>query len=91
MKAERQSYSLPEILLSMKWKHEASMRFRGISSAMNVLHQQEKVNRVPSHEICIQWDLKMGLHKLNRPKQVTSDWCWIIDQLLAKVLLNAWQ
>jgi hypothetical protein len=45
----------------MKWKQEASMRFRGISSAMGVLHQEEKINRVPSHEICIQWDLMRGV------------------------------
>jgi hypothetical protein len=83
LKAERHSYSLPEILLAMKWKHDASMRFRGISSAMNVLHQEAKVNRVPSHEICIQWDLKIGFHKLNRPKHAT-DWCWIIDHVIAQ-------
>lgn len=68
----------------MKWKQEAAMRFRGISSAMNVLYQEAKVNRVPSHEICIQWDLKIGLHKLNRPKHTTSDWCWIIDHVIAQ-------
>jgi hypothetical protein len=68
----------------MKWKQEASMRFRGISSAMNVLHQEAKINRVPSHEICIQWDLKTGFYKLNRPKDATSDWCWIIDHVIAQ-------
>ncbi len=68
----------------MKWKQEASMRFRGISSAMNVLHQEAKINRVPSHETCIQWDLKIGFHKLNRPKHATSDWCWIIDHVIAQ-------
>jgi hypothetical protein len=68
----------------MKWKHEASMRFRGISSAMKVLHREEKINRVPSHETCIQWDLKLGLYKLSRPKQVSSDWCWIIDHVIGQ-------
>jgi hypothetical protein len=68
----------------MKWKQEASMRFRCISSAMNVLHQEAKVSRVPSHETCIQWDIKIGFHKLNRPKDATSDWCWIIDHITAQ-------
>lgn len=68
----------------MKWKHEASMRFRGVSSAMNVLYQGAKVNQAPSHEICIQWDLKIGFHKLNRPKHVAADWCWIIDHVIAQ-------
>lgn len=84
LKVERHTYSLPAILLAMKWKQEASMRFRGIFSAMNVLHQEEKLTRVPSHEICIQWNLKIGLHKLNRPKQVTSDWCWITDHVIGQ-------
>lgn len=83
-KPERHSYSLPEIELAMKWKQNASMRFRGISSAMSILFQEGKVNRVPSHEICVQWDLKIGFHKLNRPKHATSDWCWIIDQVIAQ-------
>lgn len=51
---------------------------------MNVLYKEGKVNRVPSHEICIQWALKLGLHKLNRPKQAASDWCWIIDHVIAQ-------
>jgi len=68
----------------MKWKQGASMRFRSISAAMKVLHQEAKVNRAPSHETCIQWDLKLGFHKLNRPKDATSDWCWIIDHVIAQ-------
>lgn len=68
----------------MKWKQEASMRFRGISSAMNVLYQEAKISRAPSHETCIQWDLKIGFHKLNRPKHATSEWCWIIDHVIAQ-------
>lgn len=67
----------------MKWKQDASMRFRGISSAMQVLHQEEK-NRLPCHEICIQWDLKIGLYKLNRPKQVSANWIWIVDHVIAE-------
>jgi hypothetical protein len=53
----------------MQWKQLASMRFRNISSAMKVLLDQEKIDRAPSHETCIQWDLKIGLHKLNRLKK----------------------
>lgn len=69
--------------MAMKWKQNASMRFRGISSAMKVLFEEEK-NRIPSHEICIQWDLKIGLHKLNRPKEPSSDWCWLVDHVIAE-------
>jgi hypothetical protein len=72
------------VFLAMKWKQSASMRFRNISSAMKVLLNEEKIDRAPSHETCIQWDLKIGLHKLNRPKETSSDWCWIVDHVIAQ-------
>src|SRR5262249_28911887 len=65
-------------------KQSASMRFRSISSAMSILVDEQKIDRAPAHETCIQWDLKIGLHKLNRPKEMTSDWCWIVDQVVAE-------
>lgn len=68
----------------MKWKQSASMRFRNISSAMKVLLVEEKLDRAPTHETCIQWDLKIGLHKLNRAKNTSSNWCWIIDHVIAQ-------
>lgn len=51
---------------------------------MGVLFGEEKIDRVPTHETCIQWDLKIGLHKLNRAKDNSSDWCWIIDHVIAQ-------
>jgi len=68
----------------MRWKQDASMGFRNISSAMKVFVNDEKIDRAPSHEICIQWDLKIGLYKLSRPKEPTSDWCWIVDHVIAQ-------
>jgi hypothetical protein len=68
----------------MKWKQSASMRFRNISSAMKVLFDEEKIERTPTHETCIQWDLKIGLHKLNRPKNTSSSWCWLVDHVIAQ-------
>lgn len=60
------------------------MRFRNISSAMQVLCDEDKLDRAPTHETCIQWDLKIGLYKLNRPKDMSSDWCRLIDHVIAK-------
>lgn len=68
----------------MKWKQTAAMRFRNISSAMKVLQEDDKIDCAPTHETCIQWDLKIGLHKLNRPKEASSDWCWIVDHVIAQ-------
>jgi len=60
------------------------MRFRSISAAMRILVDEKKIDRAPAHETCIQWDLKIGLHKLNRPKASSTDWCWIVDQVVAE-------
>ena len=68
----------------MKLKHSASMRFRGISSAMQILADEEKIDRAPAHETCIQWNLKIGLHKLNRVKEAATDWCWFVDHVMAQ-------
>lgn len=84
LKSERHSYPISTVFLAMKWKQIASMRFRNISSAFTVLQEDEKIDRAPTHETCIQWDLKIGLHKLNRAKEPSSDWCWIIDHVIAQ-------
>ena len=68
----------------MKFKQTASMRFRSISSAMQILVDEQKIDRAPTHETCIQWDLKIGLYKLNRSKKPASDWCWIVDHVIAQ-------
>jgi hypothetical protein len=68
----------------MKLQQAAAMRFRGISSAMKVFYNEEKLDRAPAHETCILWNLKIGLHKLSRPKESSSDWCWIIDHVVAQ-------
>lgn len=60
------------------------MRFRSISAAMEILVDEQKVDRAPAHETCIQWDLKIGLYKLNRAKELAPDWCWIIDHVIAQ-------
>lgn len=70
--------------LTMKLKQSASMRYRSLSSAMSILVDEEKIDRAPAHETCIQWDLKIGLHKLNRPKELAGDWCWLVDHVVAQ-------
>ena len=60
------------------------MRFRSISSVMKILVDEKKIDRAPSHETCIQWNLKIGLYKLNRSKESAQDWCWIVDHVIAQ-------
>lgn len=49
---------------------------------MKVLQENDPALKVPSHETCIQWTLKMGLYKLQREKKFTREWCWIVDHVL---------
>lgn len=51
---------------------------------MRVLYEENKIESFPSHETCIQWELKVGLYKLLRAKQNSSDWYWIVDHVLGE-------
>lgn len=51
---------------------------------MKVFYEENKIERFPSHETCILWDLKVGLYKLLRAKQNPSDWYWIVDHVLGE-------
>lgn len=42
----------------------------------------EKIDRAPSAETLIQWDLKIGLYKLERPKPPGGGWIWMADHVI---------
>lgn len=64
--------------------HVASLSFSGTSHALEILHKKGNLERAPSVETCIQWEMKIGLHKLTRPKVVADDWIWIMDHVVSK-------
>jgi hypothetical protein len=43
---------------------------------------QEKIDRAPSAETLIQWDLKIGMYKLERPKPPSGGWIWMADHVI---------
>lgn len=49
---------------------------------MKILNEDEIIHKTPSHETCIQWNLKVGLYKLQRKKNQANDWCWIVDHVI---------
>lgn len=51
---------------------------------MDIFYGQNKIERAPSVETCIQWELKLGLHKLTRHKEVADDWIWIPDHVVSR-------
>ena len=64
--------------------HVACLSFSGTAHAMEIFQTQHKIDRAPSVETCIQWELKLGLYKLTRPKEVADDWVWIADHVISK-------
>ena len=51
---------------------------------MEFFHGQNKLDRAPAVETCIQWEMKFGLYKLTRPKEAADDWIWIADHVVSK-------
>lgn len=49
---------------------------------MKILNDDNTIHKSPSHETCIQWNLKVGLYKLQKDKKHVTDWCWIVDHVL---------
>jgi hypothetical protein len=43
---------------------------------------QNKIDRAPTAETLIQWDLKIGLYKLERPKLPGGGWVWMADHVI---------
>lgn len=72
------------VYLTLRFEKDSSLTFRGTSSVMKILQEEEKVKCAPSHETCIQWNLKIGLYKLLRAKQHTTKWCWIVDHVIGE-------
>lgn len=63
---------------------EAHIHYRGVSSVMKLWCADKKMSRAPSHETCIQWDLKIGLYKLQRVKAKDTPWCWMVDHVVGE-------
>jgi len=63
---------------------EANLHYRGVSSVMKLWYADNKILRAPSHETCIQWDLKIGLYKLQRAKAKDNRWCWMVDHVVGE-------
>jgi hypothetical protein len=42
----------------------------------------QKIDRAPSAETLIQWELKIGLYKLERPKITGGGWIWMADHVI---------
>ena len=78
----RHQFSLVQILLMLGWTLDG-ISLRGTCSAVNWM-QEMPVNwgfdfPVPHFTTVRFWLLRLGYHKLHRPKEQASDWVWITD------------
>lgn len=60
------------------------MSFSGTAHAIEIFREQNKIDKAPAKETCIQWEMKLGLYKLTRPKDIADDWIWIPDHVVNK-------
>ena len=78
----RHQFSLVQMLLMVGWVLNG-IPLRGTCSALNWM-QEMPVDwgfdfPVPHFTTVRFWLLRLGYHKLHRPKEQASDWVWIID------------
>lgn len=66
----------------MRFLRAAWTSFRSVSSIFKEMASQKKIDRAPTAETLIQWELKIGLYKLERPKPVGGAWVWMADHVI---------
>jgi hypothetical protein len=78
----RHQFGSVQILLMLRWIL-CGITLRGSCSAVGCMHQIDVEwgfdFPIPHYTTVRLWLLRVGLHKLNRPKEQASDWVWIID------------
>jgi hypothetical protein len=72
------------ISITLSFLHVASLSFSGTAHALQILQEKGNLDRAPSVETCIQWEMKTGLYKLTRSKVEANDWVWIADHVVNK-------
>ena len=60
----------------------ACSSFRAISTIFQQFVLHGKLERAPEPETLIQWEMKLGLHKLQRPKAANEEWTWLADHVI---------
>lgn len=66
----------------MRFLRTASAGFRCVASILKEMAYRNKLDRAPTAETLIQWDMKIGLYKLERPKLASGGWIWMADHVI---------
>ena len=81
-RAPRCWYPILMIVICLKLVLQASVSFRAAPKAVHITFSQfaaVKNQPIPSHKTIGRWLTRVGLYKLNRPKEKANDWALIID------------
>lgn len=74
------TYSYGHIFLFVQFVISGCISLRASSRILNLISSFLELNiSVPSWYTGRLWLLRIGLYKLERPKQIADDWIWIID------------
>jgi len=76
-------YSVDHIMLSLSFVLSAASSLRGASRCLETIitHLQLSLP-VPSWYTIRLWLLRLGYYKLTRPKELATDWIWIVDHTI---------
>ena len=66
----------------MRFLRSAWASFRSVASIFREMTSEEKIDRAPTAETLIRWELKIGLYKLERSKPVGGGWVWMADHVI---------
>jgi hypothetical protein len=81
-KPKRNWYSILMIFMCIELVLKAAISFRAAGKAIYTMLSQFKAVKdqsIPSHKTICRWLTKLGLYKLNCPKEQADDWALVID------------
>jgi len=81
-KAPRCWYPILMIIMCIRMVLQAAISFRAVPKAVHiVLSQFDAVRnqKIPCHKSVTRWLTRIGLYKLNHPKEWAEDWALIVD------------
>ena len=81
-RAPRCWYPILMIVICIKLVLEASISFRAAPKSVHITFSQfaaVKNQPIPSHKTISRWLTRVGLYKLNCPKEKANDWALIVD------------
>jgi len=76
-------YSVSQIRTCLLLVLQAATSLRGAPRALEIVFNALEIPYpIPSWSSVRMWVLRVGYHKLSRPKEIADDWVWIVDHTI---------